>query len=107
MGGSVGRLEGGEQGGQVGGQRARERHALSGRRMLERQLGKTPFVAGDAFSYGDIPVGIMCYRFVQLVPERPVLKLVPANRSVDILLTCHRPILMRRDYRRLLTCHRA
>jgi glutathione S-transferase len=39
--------------------------------MLERQLGKTPFVAGDAFSYGDIPVGIMCYRFVQLVPERP------------------------------------
>jgi glutathione S-transferase len=39
--------------------------------MLERQLRKTPFVAGDAFSYGDIPVGIMCYRFVQLVPERP------------------------------------
>ena len=29
------------------------------------------YVAGDAFSYGDIPVGIMAYRFVQLVPERP------------------------------------
>ena len=28
-------------------------------------------VAGDAFSYGDIPVGIMTYRFVQLIPERP------------------------------------
>lgn len=39
--------------------------------MLETQLGKTPFVAGDAFSYGDIPVGVMCYRFVQIVPERP------------------------------------
>jgi glutathione S-transferase len=39
--------------------------------MLEAQLGKTQFVAGDAFSYGDIPVGVMCYRFVQLVPDRP------------------------------------
>jgi glutathione S-transferase len=40
-------------------------------KMLDAQLGKTPYVAGPAFSYGDIPVGIMCYRFVQLVPERP------------------------------------
>jgi glutathione S-transferase len=32
---------------------------------------KTAFVAGDAFSCGDIPVGIICYRFVSLVPERP------------------------------------
>jgi glutathione S-transferase len=39
--------------------------------MLDAQLGRTPYVAGAAFSYGDIPVGIMCYRFVQLVPERP------------------------------------
>ncbi len=39
--------------------------------MLDAQLAKTKFVAGDAFSYGDIPVGIMCYRFVQLVPDRP------------------------------------
>jgi glutathione S-transferase len=39
--------------------------------MLNAQLGKTPYVAGSAFSYGDIPVGTMCYRFVQLVPERP------------------------------------
>ena len=39
--------------------------------MLDAQLGKTKFVAGDAFSYGDIPVGIMCYRYVQLVPNRP------------------------------------
>ncbi len=39
--------------------------------MLETQLAKTQYVAGDSFSYGDIPVGIMCYRYVQLVPERP------------------------------------
>jgi glutathione S-transferase len=39
--------------------------------MLEGQLAKTPFVAGPSFSYGDIPVGVMCYRYRQLVPERP------------------------------------
>src|SRR3569623_885753 len=39
--------------------------------ILDAQLGKTQFVAGDAFSYGDIPVGVMCYRYVQLVPDRP------------------------------------
>ena len=32
---------------------------------------KTQYLAGDAFSYGDIPVGIMTYRYVQLIPERP------------------------------------
>ena len=41
------------------------------RRCMDEQLGKTQYLAGDAFSYGDIPVGIMAYRFVQLVPERP------------------------------------
>jgi len=39
--------------------------------MLDAQLGKTQFVAGPSFSYGDIPVGVMCYRYVQLVPDRP------------------------------------
>jgi glutathione S-transferase len=38
--------------------------------ILDRQLGKTSYLAGDAFSYGDIPVGIMIYRYVQLIPER-------------------------------------
>jgi len=42
-------------------------------KMLDAQLAKTKFAAGDAFSYGDIPVGIMAYRFWQLVPERPEL----------------------------------
>jgi glutathione S-transferase len=40
-------------------------------KMLDARLAKTAYVAGPAFSYGDIPVGIMCYRYVQLVPARP------------------------------------
>lgn len=40
-------------------------------KMLDTQLSKTKFAAGDAFSYGDIPVGIMCYRYRALVPGRP------------------------------------
>ena len=40
-------------------------------KMLDEQLGKTKYLAGDAFSYGDIPVGIMIYRYMQLIPERP------------------------------------
>jgi len=39
--------------------------------ILDAQLAKTEYVAGESFSYGDIPVGIMCYRYVQLVPDRP------------------------------------
>ena len=36
-----------------------------------RAAGQDTIRPGPSFSYGDIPVGIMCYRFVQLVPERP------------------------------------
>jgi glutathione S-transferase len=39
-------------------------------KILEAQLDKTEFVAGD-FSYGDIPVGIVGHRFMVFVPERP------------------------------------
>lgn len=39
--------------------------------MLDARLAKSDYVAGPAFSYGDIPVAIMCYRYVQLVPDRP------------------------------------
>jgi len=38
---------------------------------MDDQLGKTVYLAGDAFSYGDIPVGIIAYRYRQLVPDRP------------------------------------
>jgi glutathione S-transferase len=39
-------------------------------RILEVQLARTEFVAGD-FSYGDIPVGIVGHRYMLFVPERP------------------------------------
>jgi glutathione S-transferase len=39
--------------------------------MLDAQLAKTKYVASDEFSYGDIPVGIVTYRFVNLAPNRP------------------------------------
>ncbi|MEI8153286.1 MAG: glutathione binding-like protein, partial [Hyphomicrobiales bacterium] len=44
---------------------------ITAAKMMDAQLGKTQFMAGDEFSYGDIPVGIMIYRYVQLIPERP------------------------------------
>jgi len=40
-------------------------------RMMDEQLGRTKFMASDEFSYGDVPVGIMIYRYMQLIPERP------------------------------------
>jgi glutathione S-transferase len=43
-------------------------------KILDAQLEKTQFVAGDSFSYGDIPVGIITYRFVSLVTDRPAMK---------------------------------
>lgn len=41
--------------------------------IVDAQLAKTRYLAGDEFSYGDIPVGVLTYRFVQLVPERPAM----------------------------------
>ena len=38
--------------------------------ILDAQLAKTAFVAGDTLSMGDIPVALMAYRFRRLVPER-------------------------------------
>lgn len=42
-------------------------HALA---MLDRYLGETPYVGGAEFSIGDIPVGILAYRFFSLPIER-------------------------------------
>ena len=39
-------------------------------KILDAQLGKTAFVAGRQFSMGDIPVGLIAYRYCRLVPER-------------------------------------
>jgi glutathione S-transferase len=40
-------------------------------KILDAQLGRTAYVAGKDFSMGDIPVGVMVYRFRQLCPDRP------------------------------------
>lgn len=40
-------------------------------KMVDAQLGKTRYMAGDAFSYGDIPIGVFGRRFRDLIPERP------------------------------------
>lgn len=44
---------------------------IAAAKIMDAQLGKTAYLAGADFSYGDIPVGIMIYRYVQLIPERP------------------------------------
>jgi glutathione S-transferase len=49
-------------------------------RMLDTQLAKTAYVAGDTFSMGDIPVGLITYRFRKLVPERQGLGLDNVER---------------------------
>lgn len=41
--------------------------------ILDAALAHRTYVAGAAFSLGDIPLGIMAYRFRQLVPKRPAL----------------------------------
>ncbi len=41
--------------------------------ILDAALARQPYVAGAAFSMGDIPLGVMVYRFRQLVPDRPPL----------------------------------
>ena len=43
-------------------------------KMLDTQLGRTQYVAGEKFSMGDIPVGIMAYRFRQICPDRPEMR---------------------------------
>lgn len=53
---------------------ASKEKTVAAARIMDEQLGRTAFLAGDAFSYGDIPVGIMIYRYVQLIPERPPTK---------------------------------
>jgi glutathione S-transferase len=47
--------------------------SIDAAKMLEAALARRPYVAGESFSMGDIPMGVMIYRFRQLVPERPSL----------------------------------
>ena len=50
---------------------ASQAKTIEAMKMLDAALAKRAYVAGDAFSIGDIPVGIMAYRYWQLVPQRP------------------------------------
>jgi glutathione S-transferase len=51
--------------------KASQDKTVAAMQIMDAQLAKTQFMAGDSFSYGDIPVGVMCYRYRQLVPSRP------------------------------------
>jgi glutathione S-transferase len=42
-------------------------------KMVDAQLGRSSYLAGDSFSMGDIPVGLIAFRFRQLVPQRPAM----------------------------------
>jgi glutathione S-transferase len=46
--------------------------------LLDDHLSKQPYVAGDEFSMGDIPIGTMSYRYLALEIERPALAHVDA-----------------------------
>ena len=39
--------------------------------MLDRRLADRPFVAGDTFTMGDIPIGPQAHRWLNLVEKRP------------------------------------
>jgi glutathione S-transferase len=42
--------------------------------ILDAQLAKTPFVAGDTFCMGDIPLAVMTHRYLYLFPDHPPLR---------------------------------
>jgi len=44
--------------------------SLAAMQILDAQLAKAAYVAGDTLSMGDIPVALMAYRFRRLVPDR-------------------------------------
>ena len=50
-----------------------QRKTTEAMKIFDANLSKRAYAAGDNFSIGDIPVGIMVYRFRQLVPDRPSL----------------------------------
>lgn len=51
--------------------KASQEKTTAAMQILDAQLAKTAYLAGQAFSYGDIPPGVMCYRYRLLVPGRP------------------------------------
>jgi len=45
--------------------------SIAAAKILDAELSRHSYLAGDAFSMGDIPIGVFIYRFRKLVPERP------------------------------------
>lgn len=46
--------------------------------MLDAQLKKTPYLAGQSFTLGDIPAGVFAWRWFELPIERPALPALEA-----------------------------
>jgi glutathione S-transferase len=46
--------------------------------MLDAQLQKTPYLAGQSFTLGDIPAGVFAWRWFELPIERPALPALEA-----------------------------
>lgn len=46
--------------------------------ILDRELSRRPFFAGDDFSFGDIPLGAAAQRWFNLPVARPAAKAVEA-----------------------------
>jgi glutathione S-transferase len=42
--------------------------------ILDAHLAKTPYVAGETFCMGDIPLAIMAHRYFYLFPDHPPLR---------------------------------
>jgi len=51
-----------------------QEQAQAAAKILDGQLAKTPYVAGEHFTWGDIAVGAAAQRYVNLPIERPALK---------------------------------
>jgi glutathione S-transferase len=47
-------------------------------RLLDAELAKRPFVAGEHFTWGDIPLGAAVHRYLKLPLERPATKHIDA-----------------------------
>ncbi len=52
--------------------------ALAALHILDRELAKRPYVAGDELSFGDLPLAATAQRWFNLPIERPILKAVEA-----------------------------
>jgi glutathione S-transferase len=53
--------------------KASQKKTTAAMQIFDAWLANNTFAAGSEFSIGDIPIGIMAYRFWQLVPEHPPL----------------------------------